>query len=113
MKSARACPLITALEWNSMSNSPSSIAQVTSLPERSSFCRTFFSGYSVNTRIACAWKYGFNFRAETIKANANFCIQGYLSSAPRRVRLVKYTGLYVPYSSRTKEKLIAEGEIAR
>ena len=39
------------------------------------------------------------------KAKASFSIGGYLSSAPRSARLVKYTGFCTPSSSLTKAVL--------
>jgi hypothetical protein len=49
IKLATAWPLSEVLRWNSMSNSQSSMAQLTNLPERLGFWRIFLNGRLVRT----------------------------------------------------------------
>jgi hypothetical protein len=72
-----------------MSNSPSSMAQLTNLPDKSGFCIIFLKGCSVNTLMVCTWMYGLTLRADVTKAKDSFLIRGYCSSAPCRALFVK------------------------
>ena len=87
MKSTKTCPLIVVLGLYLMSNSLSSIAHFTSLPEVSGLCSICFIGYSIGISMVWAWKYGQSFLAVDTNARTSFSIFGYLSSAPLRARL--------------------------
>ena len=55
-KSARTCPLITALSKNFLSDWPSSIAHLKSRPDKSAFDKIFFNENSMYTAMGCTSK---------------------------------------------------------
>ena len=87
MKSAKIFPLIAVLSLYLMSNSLSSMAHFTSLPEVSGLCNIFFIGCSIGILIVWAWKYDRSLLAVVTNSRTRFSIFGYLSSALLRARL--------------------------
>ena len=87
MKSAKTCPLIVVLGLYLMSNSLSSMAHFTSLPEVSGLCNICFIRYSIRSSMVWAWKYGRSLLVVVTNARTSFSIFGYLSSAPLKARL--------------------------
>ena len=87
MKSTKTYLLIVVLGLYLMSNSLSSIAHFTSLPEVSGLCNIYFIGCSVGISMVWAWKYGRSFLAVVTNARTSFSIFGYLSSTSLRAQL--------------------------
>ena len=87
MKSAKIFPLIVVLGLYLMSNSLSSMAHFTSLPEVYGLCNICFIGCSVGISIVWAWKCGRSLLAVVTNARTSYSIFGYLSSTPFRARL--------------------------
>ena len=87
MKSAKIFPLIAVLGSYLISNSLSSMAHFTSLPEVSGLCNIYFIGCSVGISIVWASKYDRNLLVVVTNSRVSFSIFGYLSSTPLRARL--------------------------
>ena len=87
MKSAKIFPLIVVLGLYLMSNSLSSMAHFTSLPEVSGLCNICFINCYIGISIVWAWKYGRSLLAVVTNARTSFSNFGYLSSTPLRARL--------------------------
>ena len=113
MKLAITCPFIVIRGQYCMLNSFNSIAHSAICPAASGLLIALRRGLSVRMITVSAWNYGLSFRATVANAKASFSIRGYLSSAPRSARLVKYTVFFTPFSSLTKAALTAAGEIAK
>ena len=113
IKSTKACALIVVLGQYQTSNSLSSIVHRTNRPVASELFIIFCSSLSIWTTKVCAWKYSLSFRAAVINAKASFSIGGYLSSSPRSVQLVQYTGNCTQSSSRIRVELTAVRDTAK
>ena len=113
MKLATTCPFTVTCSRYCMSNLLNSTAHNVIRPVASGLLIALCRGLFVKTTIVCTWKYNLSFHAVVTNAKESFSIWGYLFSAPRSARLMKYMGFWTPSSSLTKATLTVTEESAR